>query len=212
MFAKGYDSMKNIILDVGMVLVDFCWDQLLHRLGITGEDFEAVADATVRTQDWNEYDRSAKPDEEILAGFQACAPAHAQQIRLFWDNMAGMIRQYPYAKSFIKSLKESGCHVYILSNYARRTYELTKESGLDFLPLTDGAVFSFETGYIKPEKQIYHVLMERYQLEPSDCVFIDDNAANLVYPGEIGWTTIQFQTFEQVQRDLRAAGVNTSCG
>lgn len=190
-----------------MVLVDFCWEQLLHRLGITGEAFEAVADATVRTQDWNEYDRSAKPDEEILAGFQACAPAYARQIQLFWDNMAGMIVQYPYAKSWITSLKESGCHVYILSNYARRTYELTKENGLDFLPLADGAVFSFETGYIKPEKQIYHVLMDRFHLDPPDCVFIDDNAANLVYPKEIGWSTIQFRTFEQVQSQLRASFV-----
>lgn len=199
--------IKNIILDVGMVLVDFCWAELLKKLGITGEVFEAVANATVRTQDWNEYDRSAKPDQELLEDLIAYAPEYRQQIQLFWDHMDGMIIQYPYAKPWITSLKEAGYQVYILSNYAKRTYELTREDGLSFLPLTDGAVFSFETGYIKPEKEIYHFLMDKYHLAPEECLFIDDNAANLVYPKEIGWSTIQFQSFKQVEEELKELGV-----
>lgn len=199
--------VKNIILDVGMVLVDFCWEKLLTRLGMSGEVFEAVANATVRTQDWNEYDRSAKPEEELLADMIANAPDYEQQIQLFWDHMAGMIEQYPYAKPWIQSLKDNGYRVYILSNYSKRTYELTKDEGLNFLPLTDGAVFSFETGSIKPEKEIYHFLMDQYGLEPEECVFIDDNAVNLVYPKEIGWRTVQFHDFAQVLEELQALGV-----
>lgn len=199
--------IKNIIFDVGMVLVDFCWEDLMKQLGFAGEVFEAVADATVRTPEWNEYDRSAKTDEELLAGFKEKAKEHAQQIQLFWDNMSGMIRQYPYAKSWITALKEAGYQVYILSNYARRTYELTKSEGLDFLPLADGAVFSFETGFIKPEKEIYHFIMDKYGLNPKECVFIDDNLANLAYPKEIGWSTVLFQSFAQAQDELKQLGV-----
>ncbi len=202
--------IKNIILDVGMVLVDFCWEELMKQLGITGDVFEAVADATVRTSEWNEYDRSAKTDQELLAVFEAKAPDYTEQIQLFWNHMSGMIRQYPYAKSWISSMKESGYRVYILSNYARRTYELTKSEGLNFLPLTDGAVFSFQTGFVKPEKEIYHVIMDKYGLKPEECVFIDDNAANLAYPKEIGWSTILFQTFAQVQDELKQLGVTVN--
>lgn len=205
-FGKDFDShmIKNIILDVGMVLVDFCWADLLRKLGITGEAFEAVADATVRTNDWNEYDRSTKTDEELLAVFKANAPQYTQQIQLFWDHMAGMITQYPYAKPWILAFKNKNYQVYILSNYSRRTFEVTRKEGLDFLPLVDGAVFSFETGFIKPEKEIYHILMDKYALKPEECVFIDDNAANLVYPKEIGWSTIQFVSFAQAQEEFAA--------
>lgn len=199
--------IKNVILDVGMVLVDFCWAEVLKQLGMTGETFEAVADATVRTEEWNEYDRSVKPEEELVATFKKMAPGYEEQIQMFWDHMDGMIKQYPYAKPWIFALKAAGYRVYILSNYSARTYELTKETGLDFLPLTNGAVFSFQTGHIKPEKEIYHILMEQYGLNPSECVFIDDNAANLVYPAEIGWSTIQFHTFSQVQEELKALGI-----
>lgn len=201
--------IKNIILDVGMVLVDFCWQDLFKQLGITGEAFEAVADATVRTPEWNEYDRSVRPDEELLAVFMEKAPGYRAQIQAFWDHRAGMIRQYPYAKEWIADLKNAGYHVYILSNYARATYELTRDLDLDFLPLTDGAVFSFEIGHVKPEQEIYHILMEKYRLGPQECVFIDDNADNLVYPGQIGWQTILFRSYGQAQHDLTALGVFT---
>ncbi len=193
----------NVILDAGMVLVDFCWRDLLKKLGITGEDFEAVADASVRSSVWNEFDRSVMTDEEILAAFKRSAPAHEAQMQLFWDHMSEVVVQYPYAKTWIMSLKDAGCPVYILSNYSRRLYELTSKTALDFLPLADGAVFSFQTGYTKPEKEIYHYIMEAYHLHAEECVFIDDSAANLVYPKQIGWHTIQFQTFAQVQAELK---------
>jgi len=199
--------IKNIILDVGMVLVDFCWEDLLHRLGIDGDDFEAVADATVRTPQWNEYDRSALTDQELLRIFCEKAPAHRAQIKLFWDNMQGMIVQYAYAKDWIRAMKAAGLRVYILSNYARRTYELTKDGGLDFLPLTDGAVFSFETGHIKPEPEIYQIIMDKFSLKAEECVFIDDNPANLVCPRGLGWSTVPFSEFWQVQRELGKLGV-----
>ncbi len=195
--------IKNIILDVGMVLVDFNWQDVLLKTGLEGEAFEAVADATVRAPEWNEYDRSVQSDEALLACFKKKAPEYEAQIQEFWDRNIETITQYSYAKPFITSLKESGYRVYILSNYSRRTYELTKESGLDFLPLADGAVFSFETGYVKPEKEIYHYLMDKYQLAAEECLFIDDNAINLEYPRKIGWSTILYQTFEQVQKDLK---------
>lgn len=196
--------IKNIILDVGMVLVDFCWQKVLTDLDITGEAFEAVANATVRTPEWNEFDRSVMTEEELLAGFKAKAPGYQEQVQAFWDHMSGMIAQYPYAKTWIASLKEAGYQVYILSNYSKRTYELTRMDGLSFLPLTDGAVFSFETGHIKPEKEIYHIIMDKYGLLPEECLFIDDNAANLIYPKKIGWRTIQFHSFGQVQEELKA--------
>lgn len=203
--------MKNVILDVGMVLVDFCWQDALNKLQITGDVFEIVANATVRSPEWNEYDRSVYSDEEILRIFKQKAPGYEEQVQLFWEHMSDTIRQYPYAKPWITSLKDAGYSVYILSNYSKRTYTLTKEEGLDFLPLVDGAVFSFEVGYVKPEKEIYQVLMDKYELQPEECVFIDDNRPNLVIPKEIGWGTIAFCDFAQVQEQLKVQyGVETA--
>lgn len=194
--------IKNIILDVGMVLVDFCWQELLEKMGLHGADIDAVADATVRSPEWNEYDRSVWTDEQLLACFKKKAPDYETQIQEFWDRTVESIRQRPYAKEWIKELKADGRRVYILSNYSKRTYDLTCQNGLDFLPLADGALFSFEVGYVKPEPEIYHKLMDKYSLEPAECLFIDDNAINLEYPAKIGWQTVLFRSFAQVQDDM----------
>ena len=66
--------IKNVIFDVGNVLVDFRWEEVFHKLGFEGETFECVADATVRSVTWNEFDRGAKPDEEIIAACIKEAP------------------------------------------------------------------------------------------------------------------------------------------
>lgn len=65
--------IKNVIFDIGNVLADFAWEQLFHRLGFEGETFEHMADATVRGPYWQEFDRGAMSDQEIVEGFYSLA-------------------------------------------------------------------------------------------------------------------------------------------
>lgn len=193
--------IRNIIFDVGMVLVDFCWEKVLKNLGFEGELFERVADATVRSGMWYEYDRSLCSDEEILSGLIANAPELESEIRLFWEHMAGTIEQYPYAEAWVKSFKEKGYHCYILSNYARRTYELTRQE-LPFEKQMDGALFSYQVQKVKPEPDIYQILLERYRLKPEECVFIDDNPNNVAAAEKLGIYGVLFTSKEEAEREL----------
>ena len=60
--------IRNIVFDVGNVLVEYSWERMLQALHITGEAYDAVAKATVLSPMWNELDRSLVSDEEILQG------------------------------------------------------------------------------------------------------------------------------------------------
>lgn len=100
--------VKNIILDVGMVLVEFAWEQVLDQLGLTGACRERVAKATALSPDWNELDRGILSDEEILGRFIGNAPEYEKEIRLMWEHTADMVYAYPYAEDFVKSLKGEG--------------------------------------------------------------------------------------------------------
>ena len=165
--------IKNVIFDVGNVLVDFCWEEVFHKLGFEGETFECVADATVRSATWNEFDRGAKPDEEIMAACIKEAPEYEREIRLFYDHVGDTIRTYPYTVRWIRSLEKNGYHTYILSNFPKSTYEKATEE-LSFEKETTGAIFSYQVKCIKPEAEIYKLLLDRYHLVPQECVFIDD--------------------------------------
>ena len=194
--------IKNIVFDVGMVLADFCWEKAMHELGFYGEAFERIADATVRSEAWRDFDRSLKSDEEIFAAFIAKEPELEAEIRLFWEHVADVIERYPYAEAWVRSFKEQGYHCYVLSNYGRRTYDLTKQK-LTFLKLMDGVLFSWQVKQLKPEPEIYQTLLERYHLKPEECVFLDDNQDNVAAAERIGMHAIQFTGKEEAERELR---------
>ncbi len=198
--------IKNIVLDVGRVLVSWEWDHVLDALGFTGERREAVVNATVCSVDWLQSDLSILSDEEILKLFIRNAPQYEAEIRLLWAHVPDMIAQYPYSKDWIISMKNKGYQVYILSNYGRYTYEVTQEA-LFCTKLADGGIFSYEVGLIKPDPKIYEELMTRYQLKAEECVFLDDSLANIQAARGLGWSGIVFENLAQANEDLKKLGV-----
>ncbi len=194
--------INTVIFDIGMVLVDFCWRDMFKGFGLAGEDFERVADATVRNQAWNEFDKGLISTEEIIDIFAEKAPEYRSYIEKIFEDPTKMIRQFEYAKPWIKELKERGYKIYILSNWSRPTYHACLDNELDFLPLVDGAVFSFQEGVIKPDKTIFETICNRYDINPSEAVFLDDNEANVISSREFGLNTIHFKSYEQGRAEL----------
>lgn len=198
--------IKNIIFDVGNVLVDFCWEKVFYELGLNGADFEAVADATVRTELWNEFDRGIMGEDMLLAAFIKGAPEYEKEIRLCFANAGRMIEQYAYSTDWIRSLTDKGYHTYILSNFPKKIYDEAQDN-LTFVKEVSGAVFSYTVGCVKPEEKIYRILLERYHLNPKECVFLDDRADNLVTAKKLGMKTIQFENYDKACGELRKLGV-----
>ena len=199
--------IKNVVFDVGKVLLDFDWQGFFESLNFTPEVYEKVADATVRSALWNEFDRSKMSDEEILQGFLEGATDCEEDIMRFWDNLGNAMKRYDYTPSWIAGLQEKGYGVYLLSNYPRRLYSQSIEE-LSFVEDVDGAVFSFEVHATKPEPEINEALFKKYQLEPTECVFVDDNLGNIVAANLLVMATIHFHTKSQAEEDLRSLGVS----
>lgn len=201
--------IKNVIFDVGKVLVDFAWVDVFAQLGVTGAAVDIMADATVRSREWNEFDRGVIPEEELLAGFIAHAPQYEAKIREFYDNLGRTIRQYDYACKWIRGLEAAGYRTYLLSNFPERIYRQAEDE-LSFVRDVSGAVFSYTVKTVKPELKIYKILLERYQLIPEESVFLDDRAENLKTAREIGMQTVLFMSYEQAVEALRSLGVDAA--
>lgn len=199
--------IRNIIFDVGNVLVEYNWKRMLEVSDVTEEEFDAVAKATVLSPMWNELDRSLLSDEEILAGFIENAPEYEEKIRRVWDNFAESISCFPYSVSWVRKFKEKGYKTYILSNYSKRGVELTRPE-LSFTEDMDGVLFSYEVKLVKPEPEIYQVLLDRYGLNPEECVFMDDSERNVIAAREAGIHAIVFKNKEQAEAELKKLEVD----
>lgn len=193
--------IKNIIFDVGNVLVEYNPDGLMRRLGFDEETLQAVNQAVFQNELWNESDRGVLSPEELLEAFIANNPAYEKEIRQVIDAVGDTISLMPYTVEWVKGLKERGYHLYILSNYAEYTYEKTSHK-MEFLPYMDGVVFSYRCKLIKPEKEIYEYICKTYELKPEESVFLDDRKDNVEAARNMGMHGIVFENYAQGSETL----------
>ena len=191
---------------MGMVLVHFRWEELFREMGLTGERFERLANATVRNPVWNEIDRGVWSDEMMFEAFVKNAPDMESEIyEMMFEKFAGFLKKYDYTDEWLDSLKAKGYKLYILSNFSRKGFEESKE--LDYVSKVDGAVISYKVNMIKPEPGIYRYLLDKYDIDPAEAVFIDDNAANIAAAEKFGIKGIRFTDKASAEQQLAALGV-----
>lgn len=196
--------IDTVIFDIGNVLVGFSgstWERFLQNHGADKEDFEKISDATVRSDDWSEYDKGILTDAQIIDLFVENDPLVENQIRSTFTDLKGVVDKRDYAIDWIKGLKDKGMKVLYLSNFSK-TAEHDNPDAMSFLSYTDGGILSYKDKVIKPDPAIYRLLIERYDLVPENCVFVDDTQKNLDAAEKIGIKTILFTEIGQVRRQL----------
>ena len=120
-----------------------------------------------------------------------------------WENRDKLVKPYDYSVPWIRSLKERGYHVYLLSNYPRDIFTLHAGNGsFPFLDYVDGKVVSGFVQMIKPDADIYKCLMDKYTLKPEECIFIDDREENIQGAINVGMQGIVFQNYRQASSEL----------
>ena len=199
--------INTVIFDIGMVLVYFRWKELFTDLGFQGEKFETIANATVHNPWWNEFDKGIMSVEEVVEKYIEKAPQYRQEIAEIYEHSHEFIETFDYTFSWIQELKEKGYKVYVLSNWSEPAYEANKDTYLSFLKEVDGGILSFREGIIKPDRAIYQRLCDRYQIDPGEAVFLDDNAANVEAAREFGLHAVLFKNYQQAREELASLGV-----
>ena len=95
--------ITTVIFDIGNVLAGFAWKEYFLRFGYSEEIFQRLVKATVGNSSWQEHDRGALSDEEILNLFIENDPGIEKELRETLDNINGMLVRYDYAIPWIQS-------------------------------------------------------------------------------------------------------------
>ena len=195
--------IKNVIFDIGNVLVDFRWRDLMEDLKLSKEVKEEFQHTVFGSKWWGELDHGIYEESEIVEKFREENKNYLEDFNLVWDNRDKLVEPYAYCVTWIEHLKACGLNVYLLSNYPRDVFALHANAGsFPFLDKVDGKVVSGFVKMVKPNADIYEHLMKEYQLEASECVFIDDREENIETARMLGMKGIVFKTYEQADADL----------
>lgn len=181
----------NIIFDIGNVLVGYDWQGYLRTFNYTKETYERIADAVFRNDDWLEGDIGRISTAEWLELFIENAPDLKAEICEVFAGFEGTIVPLSYTEEWLAYFRRQGLRLYYLSNYSRELHQRTRDK-LDFLKSFDGGIFSYEVKCIKPQEEIYRLLLERYQIDPCESVFYDDRPENVETAIRLGMKGIVF--------------------
>ena len=99
------------------------------------------------------------------------------------------------------ALKEKGYKIYLLSNYSEELFHVHTK-GAKFLDVLDGEVVSYQVHALKPDREIYEILLEKYSLKAEECLFFDDRMDNVEGAKKVGIQAIQVTSREMLNETL----------
>ena len=180
--------IKNLIFDVGNVLIEYRWHQMLLDYGLTKEEAAVAGPLFFEHETWKELDLGNMPVEDVIVLYEQQLPQYAGLIRWFLTHLELMPIPRPDVWEKVHALKEKGYKIYLLSNYNEDFFRVHTQDA-DFLKDIDGKVVSYEIHKIKPYPEIYQYLLDKYNLKPEESVFFDDRPENTQTADELGMET-----------------------
>lgn len=194
---------KNIIFDIGGVLVDFVPEKSFETVGAPKEMIEELLNATVRSDLWPELDLGIIPEDKIIDKMVKNYEAGEKYIRDFFRvGKMQLVTEFEYSSDWLKGMKDRGYNVYLLSNYPKSYFELHYNEMFTFKKYTDGKVVSAYEKLIKPDKRIYELILRRFNLKAEESIFIDDRIENVEGAKAACITAIQFNGYDETRKKL----------
>jgi 2-haloacid dehalogenase len=200
---------RVVVFDLGGVLLD--WNPRYLYRKLFGGDEAAMERflAEVCTIEWHRAHDLGVPPERTCSEL---AQAHPEQAELIWawsrrseEMIAGPIDA---TVQLLGELKHAGVPCYALTNMERETYPLRRER-FPFLGWFDGTIVSAFEGVAKPDPAIFELLLDRFDLTPSETVFVDDSPDNVRAAKGLGMQAIEFDSANRLREKLTEAGLPT---
>ena len=196
-------QIKAIIFDFGNVLLEWDPRHVYQRYFPDDPGAMELFLEEVDFMNWNLQQDKGRPFAEGVAVLSQQFPHHADLIQAYHDHwvdsvggsIAGTVR-------ILKQLKEAGYQLYGLSNWSAETFPHARRK-YDFLDLLDDIVISGEVGHVKPDPEIFQIMLEKIGRPAQECLFIDDSLTNVAQAQKMGFATIHFQSSEQLEASLR---------
>jgi 2-haloacid dehalogenase len=199
-------TITTVVFDLGGVLIDWDPRHLYRQLFSDPQEMEVFLRDVV-SPDWNAQQDSGRTWAEATAELLAKHPDQEEMIRVYTDRWADMLAG-PIAGTLgiLGEVRDRGLRIYALTNWSAETFPRARLM-FPFLAWFEGIVVSGEERVMKPDPEIWHRLTERFAIDPTRAVYIDDMPRNAQVAAELGFHAIRFESPELLRTDLVELGV-----
>ncbi len=203
--------IKNLIFDIGYVLIEYHWRKMLTDHGLSTEEAERIGWEMFDSETWWKHLDGGLVDlEGAIAEYREQFPEDFETIEWFMRHPELMHEFRPEVWEKVMKLKKAGYKIYLLSNYSEHLLAAhTKGTGI--LENVDGAIISYRVHAIKPDPAIYRALLDTYGLKPEECLFFDDRADNVQGAIDAGMHSTQILSREMINEELQKLLADAGC-
>ena len=177
--------IKNVIFDCGQVLIRYNEVEIATNFTDNAADAEILGKIGMSRKYWECFDRGTLEEADYLEMVKKELPEHLHDaVEKLSEEWVKCCPAMPGMEEIVCDVKKTGKKLYLLSNFNKRLrYEQHYISALQYF---DHLVISGEIKVAKPDKEIYEYLLSTYNLVPEECIFIDDNPANIAMAKSLG--------------------------
>ena len=182
----------DIILDMGNVLLEWNKDKILRGVVKTEKDYMILDKAIFQSGLWERLDLGTLTREElVLKVVSMIGSIYQEKVQEVVWNWPSYIEIYTEVFPLLVRLKEKGHRIFVLSNTSPVFYELLKNQLSPLNGILDGFVLSCDIKVIKPDREMFEEILRKYEMDPANCVFLDDIADNTKMAESLGIRTYQ---------------------
>jgi putative hydrolase of the HAD superfamily len=202
--------IRNVVFDVGNVLVRWSPGEVIERsFGLPAGSAEnrSLALKLFSSPVWLSLNRGHMTFAEAAKAYHAEQGLTADESRVLFFHV--MDHQVPVGgtQGLAGRLKAGGYRIFGLTDNIREIVAHLKER-YEFWSLFEGAIVSAEVGVMKPDPQIFAHLLQTFELQPDETVFLDDHPPNVEGARRAGMESFVFTTAADAERELRSLGLS----
>lgn len=170
--------IKNIVFDLGNVLLSWKPGDFFNRSGYDPEEAKIILKDIFESNEWSMLDNGKITTPEAIDLITSGSSLKKGSIRAIFDLRTKII--FPLDKNIklLPALRKKGFRLYFLSNFPLDFFEEVKKQ-YDFFKYFNGGIISAEVGCSKPNAGIFKIFLEKYNLAPEECFYIDDIDINV---------------------------------
>jgi putative hydrolase of the HAD superfamily len=183
--------IKNVIFDLGNVLVSFRPAEYLETQNYTEEKKKIILAEIFGSPEWLMLDNGDLTTREAISLIAGRSSLKRAEIDEIFDKRFEILVPINPNLKILPELKKQGLKLYYLSNFPLDLWEMVKErmeEEYGFFRYFDGGIISGEARFSKPDPQIYKLLLEKYSLNADECFYIDDIEINVRAAEKTGMT------------------------
>ena len=198
--------IKNIVFDMGDVLMHFTPKAFADRYDLSESDKALLIETVFAGADWALCDWGYLTEEQVAE--RACAKLPERLHEAVWGCAAGWfdpVMPVEGMADILRRMKAAGYGLYLLSNAGSHHRDYWPHvPGSEYF---DGVFASSYVKVVKPMPEIYTMMLERFSLDPRECLFIDNNGQNLAGAQLSGMQPLHFVDAKKLLDDLKELGI-----